>query len=437
MTSACSSRVRLSGFAHSPQALTWGSSGFGVLLHLARVNHLHRRRDISQAFGILGPNDDLSWVLTFDARRRARFCDAIEHTPSDPAYWGMPAWQPFETFGPWRETNWRLRGCPTCFRNAFHTNLFQCPWVVRCPWHRDALIDACRRCGRQLLAGVASGLPLLVCRCGWDAVSVTAALLEPRFSEVEERQKFLQAYAEWTRKRLDERVFLHPESTSLGLDQALSAVVRCPPELKAWSTAFSTGSAGCHIEHWGFTADEMERVSRFDTRKLAEFVDKLADGALAFLPWSGASLSSILVRQMCRVLRQDVAHGFRDAGAEDEFIRIRTFARSRLDGAAAQLDPCVLNLATRDALFRQLTRLLQLRERGTLWWPAKALHQLCERLVNGAYADGVGRALSPLLRGTTRGVNWNCARLPWMLIHAPAMGRQDVSIAWTGGVMLG
>lgn len=431
MTDLAAEQARLTGFVHSPQALEWGSSGFGVLLHLARVNHLDRRYDVARAFGIVGSSEkDISWTLTFDAKQKERFCNAIEHVPMAPAYWGMGAWQPFQAPQIWSRTQWRLRGCPSCFRSAFHTNLFQCPWVVRCPWHREALIEACRRCGRPLLSGFASAQPLLCCSCGWDPVRVEAAL-DVKASATGDRRLFFSRYTSWVNETFDEWLLLHPEPTQCDMGQALRSLVATPPALKPWTNAFSTQDAGCHIERWNFVIHENDHVSRLDTRRLAALIDKIESGGLAPLPWDGLPLSAIMVRLMCRVLLHQGGQDLVGAAAEAEIARWLALALpARQDNA--HVDPCVLSLATRNALLRQLTGLLQARERGMLWWTAEALHHVCARLVHTAYADGVWRSLQPLVPKDRRAVNATRARLPWMLIQAPASGQQNVSIAWAG-----
>lgn len=419
----------VTGFVHGPHAMDWGSSGFGLLLHLARVNHLERRCDVARAFGILStPARDVSWTLTFNAKQKDRFCKAIEYA-QPPPFWEMQPWQPFHAPNLWEPGQWKLRGCPSCFRNAYHTNLFQCPWIVRCPWHREKLIDACRCCGQPLLLDFVSTRSLLVCPCGSDAVRAETILrIDPRVSQ--ERRSFFSSYVKWIDDTAGDTLLLHPNPAQCDIRPGLSSLLTTPGLLAPWSNSFSMPRASCHLERWSFVVREDDHITGTKAGKLRSFIRLFQEGRLACLPWDGRAMTSILTRLMYRVLIRQEHRDPSTASREREFERLLTLSLPiRKEGAS--VDPCILGLESRNTLLQYFNELLEACESGRLWWSADALYRVCERLVMGAYADGVWHSLQALVpRELREPIGVASMRLPWIFIRAPASGRQDVSIAW-------
>jgi len=71
----------------------------------------------------------------------------------------------------------RLRGCRSCLAYGFHTLMHQLPWIARCQWHDEDLVESCT-CGRPLLdASHSLDSKLLTCTCGADNYDRSKGLL--------------------------------------------------------------------------------------------------------------------------------------------------------------------------------------------------------------------------------------------------------------------
>jgi hypothetical protein len=213
-------------FVHVPLGNQAGLSGFGALLQVARLNHF-RAQDLHAAFGLrFQYREDLSQVLVFSPKRKASLITALGVAPAIATLWAVDPWQPFEGGNPWPHLPWRLRACASCLRVGYHSNLFQMPWIVRCPWHRERLIERCRRCERPLLEGFRERKALLFCACGHDPVDETAVLRGERPAVVGERQAQIDAYVTWaaSRRTAGDRLLCPEEADAQGAE-ALAALL--------------------------------------------------------------------------------------------------------------------------------------------------------------------------------------------------------------------
>ena len=228
------------GFVSSCLNSQPGLSGLGTLLQIARLNHF-RGQDFPAAFGLrFQYREDLSHVLTFSPKRKACLAAALSLPSPFTAMWSAEAWQPFTGVDAWEFLPWRLRACASCLRTGYHSNLFQMPWIDRCPWHREQLIDRCRVCRSPLLDGFRARKNLLECVCGLDHVNETAILRGERRAVAREREEFLGAYRGWVgeaHQRAD--LLICPEEPDPhGLD-ALRSLVGAPADFEPWSNAFT------------------------------------------------------------------------------------------------------------------------------------------------------------------------------------------------------
>jgi hypothetical protein len=227
------------GFVSAPLDLQPGLSGFGALLQLARLNHFHGS-DFLAAFGLrFQYREDLSQLLAFSPKRKATLAAAIGLPPATLEPWSAQAWQPFAGADPWAYLPWRLRACASCLRAGYHSNLFQMPWVARCPWHREQLIETCRRCERPLLEGFQARKELLQCVCGHDHVDETAVLRGDR-RIASERREFVTTYRRWVSAGHATNELICPEEADPQGLAALCALVRPPTSLQPWSVAFAS-----------------------------------------------------------------------------------------------------------------------------------------------------------------------------------------------------
>jgi hypothetical protein len=231
------------GLVSAPLDLQPGLSGFGALLQLARLNHFHGS-DFLAAFGLrFQYRDDLSQLLAFSAKRQALVAAAARLPLATLEAWSVAPWQPFASTDVWANLPWTLRGCPLCLRAGYHSNLFQMPWMARCPWHRVELVERCRRCQRPLLDGFRARKSLLVCECGHDAVDETAILRgDTRIRS--ERREFITQYRRWTETSLSTHTLIGPEEADPHGRLALASVVQPPPTLARWANAFAPVASG-------------------------------------------------------------------------------------------------------------------------------------------------------------------------------------------------
>jgi len=70
-----------------------------------------------------------------------------------------------ERFGYFRRT--RIRYCPQCVMQGFHSEIHQMRFFEKCPLHRIPLSSNCAQCGRDYAPGIFNSSPYL-CRCGHE-----------------------------------------------------------------------------------------------------------------------------------------------------------------------------------------------------------------------------------------------------------------------------
>lgn len=224
------------GFVSAKLDQQVGISGFGALLHLARLNYFHRS-DFFAAFGLhFTKSDDISKLLTFSPKRMKCLADAANLPKKIVELWTVDSWQPFTAKGIWENVPWTLRVCASCARFGYHSTLFQMPWVDQCPWHRERLISQCRRCDRPLLTGFIRGNDLLKCVCGIDYVN-DYAILTTDVSVESERTAFIHDYHHWSYKRKNESLLIYPEEPDAQGLNTLASLIQLPKNLSIRANA--------------------------------------------------------------------------------------------------------------------------------------------------------------------------------------------------------
>lgn len=158
-------------------------SPFGYLFSVARLNNI-RTSHFCSALGLSSHaasglrSGKLSWNLL------ARWRDAYLGSPmgSPERRHQIDAFAPlYPQYGPvGTYRNSQLRGCRSCLRHGFHSLLHQLPWIRKCPWHEEAVVETCE-CGRGFLTPSNGRHPLrlLDCVCGHDHFDVLTALESP------------------------------------------------------------------------------------------------------------------------------------------------------------------------------------------------------------------------------------------------------------------
>jgi len=212
-------------FVGSDLSVTPGSSAFGTLARLVRLNELPPAALVS-LFGVrTHRKDDLSSVMAFSEARQVALAKALG-LPDVPAEWNLSTWFPFKAPSTLLSTAWAFRYCPGCLRTGYHTLLHQLPWIDRCPWHGQPLLEDCVSCGRALSASAAwEGAQNLGCACGHCALDTDAALyaLKPPGGAAE----FVEGYRAWAAAERAAAELAVPERAS-DPRSALAALVRMP-----------------------------------------------------------------------------------------------------------------------------------------------------------------------------------------------------------------
>ncbi|MCR6686995.1 hypothetical protein [Pseudoxanthomonas sp.] len=419
-----------------------GMSAFGTLLHLARLNHFHGR-DFRAAFGLhFHYRDDLSHLLAFSERNQSRLAAAAGISQELQGLWPVEPWQPFSGEGLWSALPWKLRACPSCLRAGYHSNLFQMPWMARCPWHRTRLISTCRKCERPLLEGFRQGLDLACCPCGTDLVNERAVLKgDPHQSE---RDDFLEAYLNWTAVERERTTMLWPEQhTGSGVD-ALAALWPVPPCLNQWRDSFAGCRPHIHMERLGrpCASSTLDQQAAKDLMRCAKSLwpeqAAMAELPAEFLP----SLLSI-TRQIASPLpaislttREREALALEPVGSAASIPSRQDLMLLPVQRVAngLYLDVRVLHRAAYRVI-ANLSALLGLAKHEPT--PAtSSAHRLLltatRRTLLRTYADGFTHVLGryvPALYDQTR-VRAG-PRLPWIRIRRDPQGPQDVTIAWS------
>lgn len=239
----------LAGFVSTRLDTQPGLSGLGTLLQISRLNHF-LGQDFLAVFRLrFQYREDLSHVMTFSPKRKASVAATLGLPSHFISAWSVEAWQPFTGADPWEYLPWKFRACASCLRTGYHSNLFQMPWLQRCPWHREQLIERCRKCRCPLLDGFRTRRNLLECSCGHDPVSEMDILRGERRSMVRERKEFVDLYRGWVaecRNRAD-LLIVPKESDDHGLDALRSLISAPEPRWVAWHHAFARSMKDVHV----------------------------------------------------------------------------------------------------------------------------------------------------------------------------------------------
>jgi len=244
MNRECSSRHDGISLAHADLPDQHGLSGFGLALQLLRLNFFVPS-DVFSVFGLrLRYSDDWSYrIATSQAAQRA----ILARVPVPGAIssgWDVRSWLPFS--GTLHEKfAWQLRGCPACFRHGYHTNLFQMPWIDKCPWHRARLITCCQCCGARLGASIDRETPLLVCPCGHDSTD-HSSLLERRHPFSRERNHFIDRYLRWSAASRKLCVAFGNDGDNLEFLNAIAKLIRLPLALAQGAQIDRAAIPGAH-----------------------------------------------------------------------------------------------------------------------------------------------------------------------------------------------
>lgn len=209
--------IDTSGFVGGDLRDLDGISAFGAVVRISRLNAFGRA-DQFAAFGFrLLHTEDVSKVLSLSERRKQAVVQSLGCDAQISDWWEIDRWMPFAHDNVWEKLRWRLRICPTCMRHGYHTLLFQMPWIDRCPWHRTAVIDACRRCKEQFANANSVMWPLMRCKCGLDYVDSRATLRGER-ALIAERRGAIQRYLAWAVQSRERCTLIAPaEADDCGL----------------------------------------------------------------------------------------------------------------------------------------------------------------------------------------------------------------------------
>ena len=419
-----------------------GLSGFGALVHLARLNHFGGR-DFPAAFGLrFQYREDLSHLLTFSDKRQAAM-GAVAGSGAAGVAWGVEPWQPFVSDKLWEHLPWSLRVCTTCLHFGYHSNLFQMPWIQCCPWHGERLIEQCRKCGQALLDGFRRGRRLMQCVCDIDYVDELAVLKGDPASALA-RQSFVEWYLGWAKASRSSTTLLCPEEfDALGKD-ALSTLVGIADVPDRWRSCFSGGLTTVHLEIIN-RAVAANAPSEGDFTAMVKCANSLWLGqpGMAELPRRFLEPLIATTRQVAAPV-PDTALTCREREAMAlEPVDTAATARSRQEliflplqkvTSGLYLDARVLHRTA----YRLITNLAWelLNNDPSREHPTSGSHQLLmsaiQRTLVRAYADGMKHVLGrhvPAIFDHPRIKPG--PRMPWALLKRDALGAQQIKLAWT------
>lgn len=431
-----------SGLVHARLERQTGLSAFGVLLHLARLNHFHGP-DFRAAFGLhFTYQDDLSKHLTFSAKNQARLATAAAPHVESKNLWGAEPWQPFVGEDFWKAQPWSLRACPCCLRFGYHSNLFQMPWMTRCPWHRTQLITDCRKCGRRLLDGFRQGLDLMRCPCGSDPVNELAVLKgDPQQAD---RGEFMDAYLAWARAERQRRVLMVPEQGDAGGPEALAALISPSCELERWRDSFSTPTKLIHVDRLR-RRDTITAMDAHAFSTMLKCANSLWPGqaGMADLPVDFSQPLIGVSRQIAsRVPGTSLTTREREALALEPVARTAS-APSRHDilflpvqrvTKGLYLDVRVLHRAAYHVIAHLSWRLIT--NDPARDYPKSGSHRLLlvaiQHALCRAYSDAFKHVLGRHVPAIYDHSRFKAGpRLPWVLVRSDLKGAIDVQLAWT------
>lgn len=417
-----------------------GLSAFGTLLHVARLNHFHGP-DFRAAFGLhFHYRDDLSHLLAFSERNQTRLAATAGISQDLQSLWSVEPWQPFVGEGLWSTLPWSLRACPSCLRAGYHSNLFQMPWMARCPWHRTKLVHHCRKCDRPLLEGFRQGLDLMCCPCGTDLVNERAVLKGDPHER--ERGDFLAAYLGWTVLERRRNTLLCPEQHTVGGADALAALWPAPTCLMRWRNSFTICPPHIHTERLCRirASDARDHQAAKDLLRCAKSLwpgqAAMADLPAGFLPpllsitrqiASPLPATSLTTREREALALEPVVSAPSTSSRQDLLLLPVQRVASGL-----YLDVRVLHRAAYWVI-ANLSALLAFPEREpALSNSPRLLLTATLRTLSRAYADGFRHVLGryvPALYDQSR--HRAGPRLPWVRLTRNTEHSLDLMIAWS------
>lgn len=436
--------INARGFVQAQLDHQLGISGFGTLLHLSRLNYLHRS-DFFAAFGLrFQKRDDLSKLLTFSPKRMSGLAMAAGLSQGITDQWSVDAWQPFVEKGLWDHVPWTLRACPSCLKYGYHSTLFQMPWIKKCPWHQDRLITHCRRCDRPLLMGFAEGEDLLQCVCGIDYVD-DRAILKTDVVHANKRRAFLDDYWRWSRQSKTNALLIVPEEHDACGLTTLSKIIRPPEALPQWKKSFvPSQDAEIHVER--YSRRGQESLSDADYQDFVRCAHSVwpGDPGMANVPNECVvSLQTIIhgiasyLPPDALTLRERKSFGLTDDGKKN----LPTVSRKNFLFAPVQevsqgnyLDVHVLHQTAYRVIANLAWQFLindPARNRGESGSHTLVMKTLFRTLYR-AYSDGLthifGRQIPALFDNSRLRSG---PRLPWVLVQRDNVGVTSTSIAWS------
>lgn len=249
-------------FAHVDLEDQRGLSAFGLVLQIQRLN-LMVPGDLHSSLGVTARySDDLSYRLATSQPAQRAILARIPLPESVSGTWGIGPWQPYSG-SLLAHAGWGLRGCPICFRFGFHSNLFQMPWISKCPWHRVPLSDTCQSCRRPWGKTIERDTPLLLCPCGGDAVD-QPALLEWRHPFRTARNHFVVRYLQWASASRKTSTLFGNDDGRPELQAALARMIRLPRSLSQRVQPPDAAKTGWHEQCIRVTDEQRGRSGPVD-----------------------------------------------------------------------------------------------------------------------------------------------------------------------------
>jgi len=209
-------------------------SAYGAITRVCRLHVLPK----TMLFRYLGlrfaRSDSIPMTLALSKARKDQLFRHVRCSMAIRQHWDARAWLPFSSTLPEADLLTRLRVCPCCSRTGYHTMLFHLPWIDRCPWHGEQLIDWCPCCYRSLVGEFTNDTPPLVCRCGADMFSRRAASRGD--SSIDRQSRTWQtSYLEWAREaRVHQHLFAGPGLQGLSATD-VGLLIDLPVHLRAKS----------------------------------------------------------------------------------------------------------------------------------------------------------------------------------------------------------
>ncbi|MCC6561433.1 MAG: hypothetical protein IT478_08755 [Xanthomonadales bacterium] len=433
-----------SGFVGGDLGHLHGISAFGAVVRIARLNQFSRA-DQFAAFGFRSlQSEDPTKVLTFSAKRKFSLWSALGCDATVSCLWDIEPWTPFQGSDVWDKIPWRLRICPCCMRHGYHSLLFQMPWLARCPWHRTALIDACRRCKQPFMDASIGTRPLMQCACGADYFNERAALRGERPLAATRRQ-IMAEYLIWAKRQQAQTRLISPQEADAWGAEAIAALVDTTP----WSGSLREVMPD---KHGTTIAHHRTSLNQRTTAEDGSVDDDAGRCAASFTPGPGgmADLPSAFLAPLRHVTRgvlqgvpmsafncKENAAFFRPADAPASATATRRellFLPVHECGSRVYLDLQILQRSALRSLCDFTAATLQPHGAETLASPRSQglAIRVIRQLLARAYADGlthvVGRHAPAVFdhRRIRSG-----PRMPWVAVVRDATGVAQVRAVWS------